>query len=88
MSAIPGTCRYCGCTAENPCSVYPYTTDATCGWLDKKRTVCNAQKCADAWKSDKRKESERRQALVREERKTSVDIHLEICGRKPRRKNN
>ena len=33
VSLVPGTCRYCGCTYDNPC-------DAGCGWADRAQTLC------------------------------------------------
>ena len=48
---IPGVCRYCGCTEENPCHVAPYNDGDTCGWLyGTDRTVCSASPCIQAYK--------------------------------------
>lgn len=38
LKPIPGICRVCGCTADNPCP-------GGCAWTDKTRTLCTA--CAE-----------------------------------------
>lgn len=52
---MPGVCRYCHCTMENPRKVYPYGDDDTCGWLpETMQTVCSHPDCARAWGREQR----------------------------------
>jgi hypothetical protein len=82
MITIPGTCRFCHCTQDNPCKVYPFDDGAICGWMpDSRETVCSGKNCQDAWTQFKRAE-----LANRPKRKTPADVHAEICGRKPGRK--
>lgn len=45
MNALaPGTCRHCKCHGES-CTL---VDGGKCGWIDRSRTVCNAQACMRA----------------------------------------
>ena len=81
MIATPGTCRFCGCNGDS-CSVAPFEAGDTCGWVDKKQTVCSAKGCQIAWDHFKKRERDAR----RVKRLTTADVHAMICGRKPSRK--
>jgi hypothetical protein len=76
MSAIqPGTCRFCGCTEDDPCSVPPYGAGDTCAWLDAECTVCS--NCAGAWAAKERAEQAARIA-ARPKKLTSWQVHEQI----------
>jgi hypothetical protein len=47
---VPGTCRYCGCTEEEPCSLCQ-ATKGECAWYDQERTVCAGAGCVRAEKA-------------------------------------
>jgi hypothetical protein len=79
---IPGVCRYCSCSEENPCRVAPYTEGDTCGWLyGTDRTVCTASPCIRAYK---RAETARARLAKPPRRLNSAEIHALICKRKRR----
>lgn len=41
--AMPGVCRICGCTEDNPCF---HPDHGTCWWADDEQTICSH--CADS----------------------------------------
>lgn len=65
----PGTCRYCDCTDDTPCSCPP--TGEPCAWADETRNRCTAPACIKAYDAERnairaygvRMERERRERL-------------------------
>lgn len=37
LFSLPGKCRVCGCTEDNPCYHPDY---GTCAWADDEQTIC------------------------------------------------
>jgi hypothetical protein len=50
FQAQGGTCRYCGCTRENPCTLVGGLGDR-CYWIDKRRTICSSPSCAEVYRA-------------------------------------
>lgn len=73
VTAVPGICRRCGCSEDNPCRL---ADGEPCCWMDCARTLCNNPSCLTA-------ESARRRLIVasRPRRLTSADVHDLIRGR-------
>jgi hypothetical protein len=45
----PGTCRYCGCTQDNACTI---PGGDTCSWYSNERTVCTNPACIRQFHAD------------------------------------
>jgi hypothetical protein len=44
--AIPGRCRFCGCTDVTPCElVFPDGEVVPCCWIDGEKTICSNRVC-------------------------------------------
>ncbi len=71
---VPGKCRYCGCTAENPCRL---PDGEPCNWMDTLRTLCSGQSCLRAFHSSPQPKKKRKP--------TPADIHALICGKNRRK---
>lgn len=53
VSLVPGICRFCRCTYDNPCA-------NNCSWVDRTQTLCS-----ECWPLDEAlKTAKGRQALV------------------------
>lgn len=53
---IPGVCRYCGCTEDDPCYYHLDGDDdlVPCAWQDNEETVCSNTRCLDKYFAEKK----------------------------------
>ena len=69
------SCRYCGCTEEESCTL---ANGDTCGWFNRDCSVCTSPACIRKETARLRSEAE----SAKPQKRTPAQIHALIRGRK------